>query len=81
MEPTQTDIIERESRYEADLTPGRDEHEPEITFPSLADDLGWHVEEADASYVSRERVVVHYPNGYDDVDEVEEDEADVTEEI
>lgn len=39
--------------------------------------LGFHFEEApEAEYVSTERVVVSYPNGYDDTTEEVEDERD-----
>jgi hypothetical protein len=41
--------------------------------------LGYHYEEANAAeYISRERVVVHAPDGYDDTEEEIEDESEVS---
>lgn len=82
MESTEiyTDLIEREGR-EADArdrdadTTGEDDGD---RFRNL---LGFHFEAApEAGYVSTERVIVHYPNGYDDADEEIEDEYEVDEE-
>lgn len=76
MPETYSDIAERELSEAAtvDRESRNDEEEGDDKFQRL---LGFTLIEApEAEYVSKERVVVRYPNGYADYDEEVEDERD-----
>ena len=81
MEYTQamSEIQEREGR-EADATDRDADTTGEEDYDRVAALLGFHFEDSGVDgYISRERVVVHYPNGYDDTEEEIEDEYEITE--
>lgn len=75
MDDTQSDIAERELSEAATVDrESRDDEDESDKFRRL---LGFSLTEApEAEYVSKERVIVHVPNGYDDTTEEVEDERD-----
>lgn len=75
MDETQSDIAERELSEAATVDrESRNDEGEDDKFRRL---LGFSLVEApEAEYVSKERVVVSYPNGYDDTTEEVEDERD-----
>jgi len=74
MDETQSDIAERELSEAATVDRMSRDDEGEDRLATL---LGFtRIEAPEAEYVSKERVVVSYPNGYDDTTEEVEDERD-----
>lgn len=75
MDITQSDIAERELSEAATVDrESRNDEEEDDKFSRL---LGYSLVDApEAEYVSKERVIVHVPNGYADFDEEVEDERD-----
>lgn len=74
MPETYSDIAERELAEAATVDRQSRDDEGEDRLATL---LGFTLIEApEAEYVSKERVVVSYPNGYADYDEEVEDERD-----
>lgn len=77
MDITQSDIAEREMSEAATVDRQSRDDEGEDRLATL---LGFTLIDApEAEYVSKERVVVSYPNGYDDVSDEIEDEYEVEE--